>query len=162
MMFGEWIIKIVGLGALGVLLDVILPDGETNKYIKGIFGIITVFVLFSPLPKLLDVKVNIDDITIENNEVIEIDKDYTYYVYKKKWEQTEQTLSTLYTQKYSTVCEVDIKFVESCPEKIDVVYFYFKNLVIEEVDANKYRVEVVKDVSNRLDIKDGQVVVRYG
>lgn len=161
-MFGEWIIKIVGLGALGVLLDVILPDGETNKYIKGIFGIITVFVLFSPLPKLLNVKVNIDDITLKSNETIVIDDDYTYYVYKKKWEEVEGALSKLYTQKYATECVVDIKFVESCPEKIDVVYFYFKNLVIEETEANKYRVEVEKDVSERLDIKDGQVVVRYG
>lgn len=161
-MFGEWIIKIVGLGALGVLLDVILPDGETNKYIKGIFGIVTVFVLFSPLPKLLNININVDDITMESNQSVKIDDDYTYYVYQKKWEETERLLSDVYTKKYSTECEVDIKFVESCPEKIDVVYFYFKNLVIEEFDTNKYRVEVVKDVSKRLDISDVQVVVRYG
>ena len=161
-MFGEWIIKIVGLGALGVLLDVILPEGETNKYIKGIFGIVTVFVLFSPLPDLLKIKVDIDDIFLKSSETIEIDDSYTYYVYEKKWEQTERTLSAYFTEKYSTECAVDIKFVESCPEKIDVVYFYFKNLVIEGSETNKYRVEVVKEVGEWLNVNDGQVVVRYG
>lgn len=159
-MFGEWIAKIVGLGALGVLLDVILPDGETNKYIKGIFGIITVFVLFSPLPKLLDIKINVDDLT-HTSEAIELDEDYTYYVWEKRWEDVEESLGTIYSEKYGTKCEVDVKFVETCPQKIDVVYFYFKNSVIEGFEPNKYKLEVLEDVASRLNIKENLVVVRY-
>ena len=48
----EWIMSIVGITALGVLMDILLPEGETNKYIKGIFALFTVFVIIYPLPKI--------------------------------------------------------------------------------------------------------------
>ena len=159
-MFGEWIMKIIGLGALGVLLDVVLPEGETNKYIKGIFGIITVFVLFSPLPKLINADIKVDNLTFDSQSV-EIDDNYTYYVYSKRWDEYSENLSRIYSEKFSTECSVDIKFVESCPEKVDTVFIYFKNLGIEEIKANKYRVEVVQDIVGRLQVEDRDVVVRY-
>ncbi len=159
-MFSEWIIRIVGLGALGVLLDVVLPDGETNKYIKGIFGIITVFVLFYPLPKLINADIKVEDLTFDS-ESIEIDDNYTYYVYSKRWAEYSDDLSRIYSEKFGTECTVDIKFVESCPEKVDTVFIYFKNLGIEEIKANKYRVEVVQDVIGRFRVENRDVVVRY-
>ena len=159
-MFSEWIIKIIGLGALGVLLDVLIAEGETSKYIKGIFGIITVFVLFSPLPKLLNIDFKVDDVITSGSE-IEIDDDYLYYVQSKKWETYEDSLTKILSQKYDTDCVVDIKFVESCPEKIDVVFVYFKNDVIAEFDTNKHRIEVVKEVQKALSIDENLVVVRY-
>ena len=159
-MFSEWIIKIIGLGALGVLLDVLIAEGETSKYIKGIFGIITVFVLFSPLPKLLNIDFKVDDVITSGGE-IEIDDDYLYYVQSKKWETYEDSLTKIISQKYDTDCVVDIKFVESCPEKIDVVFVYFKNDVIAEFDTNKHRIEVVKEVQKALSIDENLVVVRY-
>lgn len=48
-----WIMSIVGISALGILLDVLLPEGETNKYIKGVFAVFTVLVIISPLPSLI-------------------------------------------------------------------------------------------------------------
>jgi len=38
---------------LGVLVDIIMPEGDTSKYIKGIFALITVFIIVYPLPSLL-------------------------------------------------------------------------------------------------------------
>ena len=47
-----WLIGIVGVVSLGVLIEVLLPEGENSKYIRGIFSIIVIFVIISPLPKL--------------------------------------------------------------------------------------------------------------
>ena len=33
----SWILSIVGIVLLGVLIDLILPNGEIQKYIKSIF-----------------------------------------------------------------------------------------------------------------------------
>ncbi|MEG2561243.1 MAG: stage III sporulation protein AF [Clostridia bacterium] len=49
-----WILSIVGIITLGVLVDIILPDGETNKYIKGIFSMIVIFMIIAPLPKMMN------------------------------------------------------------------------------------------------------------
>lgn len=47
-----WTISVVGIVMITLLVDIILPEGETNKYIKGVMSIITVLVLIQPLPLL--------------------------------------------------------------------------------------------------------------
>ena len=47
-----WLIGIVGVVSIGVLIEILLPEGENSKYIRGIFSIIVIFVIISPLPKL--------------------------------------------------------------------------------------------------------------
>ena len=49
-----WIMSVVGVVCLGVLLDIIVPDGEINKYIKSVFSIVTVLVIVAPLPLLIN------------------------------------------------------------------------------------------------------------
>ena len=48
-----WLLSIVGVVSLGVLIELLLPEGENSKYIKGIFSVIVIFVIVSPLPKLV-------------------------------------------------------------------------------------------------------------
>ena len=50
----SWIMAIVGVSVLGVLVDLVMPNGQTKKYIKGIFAFIVVLVIISPLPNLLN------------------------------------------------------------------------------------------------------------
>lgn len=50
---GAWIISITGVICLGILLDIVLPDGKTTKYIRGAFSLIVILVIVSPLPSLL-------------------------------------------------------------------------------------------------------------
>ena len=51
---GAWLLKITGVIALSTLSSLLIPNGQTKKYVKGIFALITLFVLVSPLPKLLN------------------------------------------------------------------------------------------------------------
>lgn len=80
----SWVLKIVGIVVIGVLIDIILPEGETHKYIKSIFACFVLFVIVSPLPKLLDYRikdidkgspsayVEIDDNFLEEYEKIHV------------------------------------------------------------------------------------------
>ena len=54
----KWLFSVVGVVFLGVLFDMIYPNGKTNVFCKGLFGLFTVYVLISPL---ITFKVNIDD-----------------------------------------------------------------------------------------------------
>jgi stage III sporulation protein AF len=49
----EWVLSIVGVVALTVLLDILLPEGQMNKYLKGIFSLLVILVVISPLPSLV-------------------------------------------------------------------------------------------------------------
>jgi stage III sporulation protein AF len=48
-----WIISIVGVISLGILLEIILPEGQTTKYVKGAFSLLVVFVIVAPIPAFL-------------------------------------------------------------------------------------------------------------
>lgn len=51
--FSAWILSIVGVAAITLIVDILLPEGETAKYIKSVFGILTVFIIAMPLPGIL-------------------------------------------------------------------------------------------------------------
>jgi len=46
----KWVLSICGVIILGVLIDAVLPDGGTRKFIKGVFAVILLYVIISPLP----------------------------------------------------------------------------------------------------------------
>ncbi len=48
----SWIMGIVGVIVLSVLIDIVLPEGQMNKYIKGIFAILLIYMLISPVVAL--------------------------------------------------------------------------------------------------------------
>ena len=68
-------ISIVGVVSLGVLIEIILPDGENTKYIRGIFSIIVIFVIISPLPKMMKGDF-LKGFTSDSDTQIEIDDEY--------------------------------------------------------------------------------------
>ena len=49
----EWLMSVVGIVAAGVLLEIILPPGDTAKYAKGAYALIVVLVLASPIANVL-------------------------------------------------------------------------------------------------------------
>ncbi len=49
-----WIMGVVGVIALATLADILLPEGETAKYIKGFLAIFVVAAIVAPIPFLLN------------------------------------------------------------------------------------------------------------
>ncbi len=44
-----WILSIVGVVFLGVMVDIISPEGKTNSFIKSIFALVLLYVIVQPL-----------------------------------------------------------------------------------------------------------------
>ena len=49
-----WIISISALALLTVLVDVVLPEGNTQKYVKAVVGVVLSFVIISSFANLVD------------------------------------------------------------------------------------------------------------
>lgn len=47
-----WLLGIAGVVILSVLSELVLPEGQINKYTKVIFSFVILLVIISPLPKL--------------------------------------------------------------------------------------------------------------
>ena len=48
-----WILGIVGVVFLGVMVEIITPNGKTNLFIKSIFALVFMYVVMSPVLKLV-------------------------------------------------------------------------------------------------------------
>lgn len=59
---GAWVLSIAGVICLGILLEIVLPEGKTAKYVKGAFSLLVVIAIVAPLPKLIksDFDINVD------------------------------------------------------------------------------------------------------
>ncbi|MBO5394391.1 MAG: stage III sporulation protein AF [Clostridia bacterium] len=73
----SWILSIAGIICLSVLVELVLPDGQMNRYIKGIFSFIVVFIIISPLPKLLNKNIDISSI-FSYEQSFQLDEEYLY------------------------------------------------------------------------------------
>ena len=73
----SWILSIAGIVCLSVLVELVLPDGQMNRYIKGIFSFIVVFIIISPLPKLLNKNIDISSI-FSYEQSFQLDEEYLY------------------------------------------------------------------------------------
>ncbi len=72
----SWLLAITGVILLSVLCEMILPEGQMNRYIRVIFSFITIFVIIAPLPKLLGK--NLDFSTLFPSSDLSLQEDYLY------------------------------------------------------------------------------------
>ncbi|MBO4472509.1 MAG: stage III sporulation protein AF [Clostridia bacterium] len=55
-----WILSIVGMVLSVTLTEILLPEGQTAKYIKGVISLMVVYVVIAPIPALLQSKIDIN------------------------------------------------------------------------------------------------------
>ena len=150
----EWLLSIIGVVFLGVLFDLIIPNGKTNNLCKSIFGIFAVFVMISPILK-------IDINSVFSNSVTE----NSFYddVHKAR----EKVLLSIINERLTTCnifgVNVEINsYFDDGQFVLENIYIDCSDLVLTEniTNINKYEV-IAKEVSNITNIDKEKVIV-YG
>ncbi len=88
---GQWVITVAGIVILSVLCDVILPEGQTRKYIKTVVGVVVTLVMLQPIVSLASSSLNVSISQSENNAV-QVQQSYLDMVNDK---QIELQVSTV-------------------------------------------------------------------
>ena len=71
----SWLLSIAGVVILSVLSELVLPEGQMNKYTKVVFSFAILLVIIMPLPKLFGKNFDISKFFGQQNELQE---DYLY------------------------------------------------------------------------------------
>ncbi len=74
-----WVLSIVGVVIITVVVEIIMPEGNISKYIKGFLVIFTVFIMVSPITNI-----SIADIFSENDFSISLDDTFLQQVNEEK------------------------------------------------------------------------------
>ncbi len=135
-----WVMSIAGICVLGVLVDLILPNGQTKKYIKGVFAFIVVFVIIAPLPNLLNKEFSLSDIFEEDAVVIQ--EDFIYDINRDRLETMQNMVEADLAENGVSNVQIIINanvFTEKM--QIDAVFVDLSQVVINEnqehIDINE-------------------------
>lgn len=153
-----YLLALLGVIILGVLIDVIIPSGSTSKYISGIFAIVVMFVMISPVLKWIKSDYKLSDYFTTAD--IELNDKLLYNINDNKFNALESDIEKeLLDNGYSNV-DIDIQFdIDADNVKITQVLVDLTNLVINEnhVNINRY-VYIRQVVLSKVAVKEEVVV----
>ena len=113
---GAWILTILAVAVIGAVIDLVLPGGRMNKFVKSVFGAVTVLLIVLPLPNLVKNGCSVGEF-LPNNSV-EIQEDYLEYVSNIKKNSLIKGLCAALTEDGITLGDVELDgdFSGSTPE----------------------------------------------
>ncbi len=156
----SWIISIAGIICLSVIIELILPNGQMNRYIKGIFSFIIILVIIMPIPKLLNLKIDLSNVF--NTEDITLQEDYLYQLNLNKImalkEETEEDIT--YTGYNNVTVSINADIFASNIE-IKSISVDISHIGITEkaphTNIVDIRYDIVKVVQNHIKIEEGKI-----
>ena len=151
-----WILSITGIVLVGLLFDILLPNGKTNKIVKSVVALFTVLVIVSPL-KNIDLN-NFDFSNLFEN--FNIDSQFVSSIREDMVQTLKDDIQeNLYENGYSGV-KIDFE-VSSSQENLQIrtVFVDLSNLVLldNNLNINKYT-NIVAIIKSLVDIKEDSII----
>ncbi len=158
----SWIISIVCVVVLTVIFDLLLTEGETKKYIKGIMSAVVIVVIIAPLPGVLKKDINISEVFQQDGEVTQ-DVDLLFRLYSAQYHGKERQIENYIEEKGISGCSVSINFsYNAAATEITNVIVSAQNAVISEKGKNIIINEVIVEAVKRtLSVQEERIMI-YG
>lgn len=91
----SYILSILGIVVAGVVIDIIIPSGSINKYIKSVYSIFVVAVIMMPIINLINNKDNFQ----LNYTDFQIQEDLGKYIFEKKTIALEEDIEQYFANE---------------------------------------------------------------
>lgn len=144
-----YILSILGIVVVGIIVDVIIPSGAINKFIKSVYGIFVVLIIINPVIKLFK---NANDFNLNYNNY-QTNVNLLNYINNLKIDALKKEIIKQLKDKGLEGVEVEIAFsLNSNNLQLNSCTVNLKNLssLNNQVHNNRYEiiVEVVKEITN--------------
>lgn len=143
----NWILSIAGIICVSVIVELILPDGQMNRYIKGIFSFIIILVVIMPIPKLLNRDFNFSNIF--DNSGYEINSDYLYQVNLDKMNSVKNEIENQIEKRgyLNVVVSINCDIFDNSMQ-YKSIFVDLSDLVISGQAEHNNISKIKKDISN--------------
>lgn len=135
-----WILSITGVVIMSVVVDLVMPNGSTSKFIKNIFAFVIIIVIISPIVSFLSSK-NLNLNEIFNSTTITVQEDFISNVNRQKIDKMKEDI--IKNLKANGIKQVEIGI------KADI---FKKELEIEKVSVDLTQ-KVIDENFSHIDIK---------
>jgi len=154
----SYILSVLGIVIAGILLDVIIPSGSINKYIKSIYSVFVVAVLINPLIKFATQS---KDFTVNYNDY-EINEKLLNFINKKQVENKEIGIETELKNNGFNNVDIIISFsIKDNNLSYTSCLVNLKDMVIEKNNQHINSYEFIKEVVVKHTNLAEEVIVIY-
>lgn len=105
----QWVLSVAGIAILSVIADIVLPNGQTRKYIKTVIGIVVTLVVVQPVFSLL----RQNDLPSIADESCLPQQQYLQYVASFQQDDVEKLYAALTEEGFSN-CSVVFEVKSNC------------------------------------------------
>lgn len=135
----SYILSIVGIILVGIVVDLMLVDGQVKKYVQSIYVLFVVFTIVAPLPTFIT-NIKRGDFSFDT-ATVEIDKNYLNVIKSQK----DSAFSTAIERAFS-----------------EEGYSQIKVTIVSNMDNNEYTIDkICVDISNCSQYISRSVAIKY-
>lgn len=153
----SWILSICGIVVVGLLAEIVLPSGKTNKLIKSVLALLSISTIIYPLKQI-----DFENFDINNlfDSQIKIDSEFVENRNNEKIKEIEIKIENDLLDNGYTCVDIEIL---GCYKKekllIENVYVDLSDLVLtdKKLNINKYT-NIVAIIKNIIDVKEECIV----
>ena len=152
-----WLLNIIGIIFVGVLFEIILPDGKTNNFIKHFFTIFLLFTIISPISSFIN-----NNFTL-NTDVDVVDENFIYVTNLNKISELEKTITNnLEKVGIKNVSVIINSNIFETDLIINSVYVDVTNKKLENnVSESEYKNEIKNIILKTVNV-DSEDIIIYG
>ncbi len=154
----SWILNIVGMVFVGVVLELVLPNGKTSTFIKSVFAIFVLYVIVIPLPQLFH-----SSLSLNNNSATITDANFLMNNNLNKLKALEIGMVETLTQKgFENVSVVISANIYAQELEVNKVYVDLVHLVLKNKDKHINTHEEIKNIILTMVSVNGEDIIFYG
>jgi len=158
-----WVTGILSVVLLGTLVDLILGEKKMGKYVKSIFAAVTILVIITPIPSLVQHGIDFNSTFILQNEFV-LDENFLDFSNRTRLNAlslgVERQLETDGIVGAKVTISGNIEGIANI--NIELVRINLQNAVIETLPVHIHKYELVANlVAHYLSIERGRIIV-YG
>ncbi len=158
----SWLLSIAGIVCLSVVVELILPDGQINKYIKGIMSFLITLVIIMPVPKLLNSPKDYSNI-FNFDQQIEADEEYLYQLNLNKVASLKSDIERAINNRgYQNVCVYISCDIFQSNMQFRLITVDISNIVItenaEHKDISKIKIDITRLVQKYINLDEEAIL----
>ena len=157
--FSAWIMSITGAVCLGALADVLMAEGSTKKYVKGIVALIVFAAILAPIPAVLNGEFGFSADNLSSTADDAFITDVTETRYRNAEAALESALSARGYEGASV--RIYLGYGGDVPEVVAVVADITSAVIIGENENINIKEDVADYIASALGIEPVRVSVVY-
>ena len=153
-----YILTILGIVLAGILIDIIVPTGKINKYIKSIFAIFVVAVILMPVVKFI---AKSDEITINYTDY-EIEQNLMDYIFSSRVTAYENEIIEVLENNGLSNIDIKINYsINSNELSLNSCEVNLKNMTSSNIEMHNNRYEFIAETIKEITNLKDEVIIFY-